>query len=112
MKSCPSWNGDDRRVVPRVAGKGSLAAAVIDEHGQPHSVLRHAQVVNVSGGGIAFTSENTAAIGETVNIDIGESLVKPFSVRIVGAKQRGDGRSELRAQLVTGAIPACLVYDW
>jgi PilZ domain len=112
MKSSLSWKGDDRRVLPRVAGKGSLSAAIIDGHGQPRTVLRHAQVVNVSGGGLAFTSENAAAIGETVNIRIDESFVKTFSVRIVGAKQRGDGRSELRAQLITGSIPACLAYDW
>ena len=112
MKSSLYWNSDDRRAVPRVAGKGSLSAAIIDGHGQPRSVLRHAEVVNVSGGGIAFTSENNATVGETVHIHIGESWTKPFSVRIVGTKQRGDGRNELRAQLVTGAIPACLVYDW
>ena len=112
MQPNRNWNGDDRRAVPRVAGKGSLSAAVIDGYGQPRSVLRHAEVFNVSGGGIAFTSENTAAVGETVNIRIDDSLVKPFSVRIVGAKQRGDGRSELRAQLVTGSIPASLAYDW
>lgn len=112
MKSSPSWNGENRRAVPRVAGKGSLKAAVIDDHGQPRSVLRHAEVVNVSGGGLAFTAENAADVGETVNICIDEPLTKPFRVRIVGANRRGDGRSELRAQLIDGAIPACLVYDW
>lgn len=112
MKSSPSWNGENRRAVPRVAGKGSLNAAIIDDHGQPRTVLKHAEVVNVSGGGLAFTAENAAEVGEMVNIRIAEPLGKPFSVRIVGAKRRGDGRSELRAKLIYGAIPACLVYDW
>jgi len=112
MKQDQGWNGENRRAVPRVAGKGSLNAAVIDGHGQPRSVLRHAEVVNVSGGGLAFTAENGADVGETVSIRIGEPLVMPFRVRIVGTKRRGDGRNELRTQLIDGAIPACLVYDW
>lgn len=112
MESKPRWIGEDRRAAPRVAGQGSLKASVVDEHGQTRSLLKHAQVVNVSGGGLAFTSEDSAAVGATVSIRTSEAQANPFRVRIVGANQRGDGRSELRAQLVEGAIPACLMYDW
>ncbi len=112
MKNQSQWDGADRRVSVRVAGQGQLKAAVVDEHGQIRSILRHAQVVNVSGGGLAFTSEVPAEVGETVSIRTPEARVNPFRVRIVGASRRGDGRCELRAELVEGAIPASLMYDW
>lgn len=112
MKHAPKWTGEDRRSAPRVAGQGSLRAAVIDAHGQASSILKEAQVVNVSGGGLAFTTTGAAPVGSKVNLRIGDGRAKPFDVRIVGVKRRGDGRSELRAQLVQGSIPACLMYDW
>jgi len=106
------WTGEDRRQSPRVAGHGRLKAAVVDEYGQTRSVLRRAQVVNVSGGGLAFTSQVPAEVGATVSIRTAEARADPFRVRIVGASKRGDGHCELRARLVKGAIPACLMYDW
>lgn len=112
MEREPRWNGDERRVCPRVAGQGELQAAVIDGHGQARRQLQHAQVVNVSGGGIAFTSMDDCRIGDTVSIRMPKAPAQPFSVRIVGANRRGDGRSELRGQLVQGAVPACLMYGW
>jgi hypothetical protein len=112
MVSTLRWEGSDRRISPRVAGQGRLQAAVVDEYGQTRSVLGRAQVVNVSGGGLAFTSEMFADVGATVNIKMPDARATPFSVRIVGASRRGDGHCELRAQLLEGAIPACLMYDW
>ncbi len=112
MENQSRWAGEDRRVSVRVAGQGRLKAAVVDEHGQTRSLLRHAQVVNVSGGGLAFTSDVPAEVGATVSIRTTEARVNPFRVRIVGASRRGDGHCELRAELVQGAIPACLMYDW
>ncbi len=112
MENQPRWDGDDRRGSPRVAGEGLINAAVIDGFGQTRSVLRHAQVVNVSGGGLAFTSEVSAEVGVTVSIRTPQVRAEPFRVQIVGSSQRGDGHCELRARLVEGAIPACLMYDW
>jgi hypothetical protein len=112
MRNKLRWDGEDRRELPRVAGEGRLKAAVVDEFGQTREVLRHAQVVNVSGGGLAFTSEVSASVGATVSIRTPGLAGDPFRVRIVGSSQRGDGHCELRAQLVDGAIPACLMYDW
>jgi hypothetical protein len=112
MECKSRWTGEDRREAPRVAGQGSLKAAVVDEYGQTRSVLKHAQVVNVSGGGIAFTSEDSAEVGATVCIRTPQARCNTFGVRIVGANRRGDGRCELRAQLIEGAIPASLMYDW
>ncbi len=108
----PRWSGEDRRTSPRIAGQGSLSAAVMDQYGQPRSILKQAQAVNISGGGLAFTSANTADVGETVNIRTEDPQGKPFRVRIVGANRRGDGRSELRAELIEGSIPASLMYGW
>ncbi len=113
METLPRWNGEERRATPRVAGQGELKAAVIDAYGQARKVLEQAQVVNVSGGGIAFTSTEACEIGDQVNITTASNkYARPFSVRIVGANRRGDGRSELRGQLVEGSVPACLMYGW
>ncbi len=112
MKNPLRWEGDDRRESPRVAGHGRLKAAVVDANGQTRSVLRHAQVVNVSGGGLAFTSDVPAEVGATVSIRTPEARADPFSVCIIGASKRGDGHCEMRAKLVKGAIPASLMYDW
>ena len=112
-KRNPDGTGKNGRTTPRVAGQGELKAAVIDAHGQARKVLEQAQVVNVSGGGIAFTSTDACEIGEQVHIStVNDTHGKPFSVRIVGANRRGDGRSELRGQLVEGSVPACLMYGW
>ena len=112
MEREPRWNGDDRRTSPRVAGDGGLSAAVIDEHGQARKLLKHAQAVNVSGGGIAFTSADGCEVGDTVSLYAPDATAGAFRVRIVGANRRGDGRSELRGRLVQGAVPACLMYGW
>lgn len=112
MANQSRWSGEDRRAYARVAGRGQVKAAVVDDAGQTCAVLSHAQVVNVSSGGLAFTSQVPAEVGARVNVRVGEDGVKPFSVRIVGADRRGDGHCELRAQLIDGSIPACLMYDW
>lgn len=112
MEREPRWNGDDRRGTPRVAGDGVLRAAVIDEHGQSRKLLKQAQVVNVSGGGIAFTSADACEVGDTVSLRTPDNTTNVFRVRVVGANRRGDGRSELRGRLVEGAVPACLMYGW
>ena len=111
--ACESrWDGQERRNAPRVAGQGELKAVIVDAHGQPRRLLAQAQVVNVSGGGIAFTSEDTCDVGEKVDVHTGDNQSPPFSIKIVGANRRGDGRSELRGQLIHGAVPACLMYGW
>jgi PilZ domain len=107
-----NWNGHERRTSPRIAGRGDLEAAVVDAHGQARKLLEQAQVVNVSGGGIAFTSADACEIGDTVDIRIPREQAKPFCVRIVGTNRRGDGRSELRGELINGAVPASLMYGW
>ena len=106
------WDGQERRSTPRVAGQGELKAAIIDEHGQPRKILSQAQVVNVSGGGIAFTTADGCDIGSMVDVHVQDDQTHPFSIKIVGANRRGDGRSELRGQLVNGAVPASLMYGW
>ncbi len=112
MENLPRWNGHERRTTPRIAGQGDLRAAVVDAHGQAMKLLEHAQVVNISGGGIAFTSADDCEVGDTVDIRTPSQQAKPFSVRIVGANRRGDGRSELRGELINGAVPASLMYGW
>lgn len=112
MENLRRWNGHERRTSPRVAGQGELMAAVIDAHGQARKLLEQAQVVNVSGGGIAFTSTDACDVGDTVDIRTPSQQAKSFSVRIVGANRRGDGRSELRGKLISGAVPASLMYEW
>jgi len=112
MENLSRWNGHERRTTPRVAGEGELLAAVLDAHGQSRKLLEQAQVVNVSGGGIAFTSADACDVGDTVDIRTPSEQAKSFSVRIVGANRRGDGRSELRGELISGSVPACLMYGW
>lgn len=112
METQSNWDGQDRRATPRVAGRGALMAAVVDAHGQARKLLEQAQVVNVSGGGIAFTTADACDVGETVDVRTPNEPATSFSVRIVGANRRGDGRSELRGELINGAVPACLMYGW
>lgn len=112
MEPQPRWNGEDRRATPRVAADGDLIAAVIDEHGQSRRLLKHAHAVNVCGDGIAFTSADACEVGDTVSLRTADNTISAFSVQIVGASRRGDGRSELRGKLINGAVPACLMYGW
>jgi hypothetical protein len=112
MEREPRWDGQERRTDPRIAGRGELRAAVLDMYGQARKLLSHAEVVNVSGGGLAFTSTEACEIGDTVNIHTADQQARPFNVCIVGASRRGDGRCELRGRLIDGAVPACLMYEW
>ncbi len=112
MENEPRWNGIERRDSPRVAGQGELRAAVMDAHSQTRRLLAQAQVVNVSGSGIAFTSADACELGDTIAIRTPQQETRPFTIKIVGANRRGDGRSELRGRLIDGAIPACLMYGW
>ncbi|GAB4108074.1 MAG: hypothetical protein Kow00105_14030 [Phycisphaeraceae bacterium] len=112
MKTRTGWNGRERRAEARVAGKGALEVAVLDQHGQVRKVMPGAEVINVSGGGVAFTASDSCDIGTLVQVRTKNQPVKPFRVQIVGTNRRGDGRSKLRGRLVSGSVPACLMYGW
>jgi len=100
----------ERRKGVRIAGQGPIEAVVIDEHHQPIMRMAGAEVINVSGGGIAFSAATEAPVGATIQVVAAEG--KPFEVRVLDCSDYLLNQRQMRCQLTSGSVPASLIYGW
>ena len=110
----------ERRSSVRLAGGGKIDAAVIDGNRQPVTALRHAEVVNVSAGGMAVATTTPIEPGAQVRISCPDETAVPtgsrafadFEVRVLETTAWQDGKQMMRCRLTEGVVPASLIYRW
>ena len=107
----------ERRSCVRLAGGGKIDAVLTDQFDQPIDVLRDAEVVNVSAGGLALISQSPAPVGARMKVILvdGDSSQRPKArcrVAALDCHELDDHRHKIRCQLVEGRIPAELIYGW
>ena len=107
----------DRRTSVRLASHQRVEAAVLDHHNQPISVLRDAEVVNVSAGGLMFLSDTPTQPGTKIVINLagkyGSTVGEHrFSLTTLECTPSNEGRHKIRCELAEGAVPARFIYNW
>ncbi len=107
----------DRRADVRLASDRKIDAVVVDQHEQPIAVLRGAQVVNVSAGGVMMESDRPADQGAriVVNLDSVGALGqrgRRFQLEALECVPARGQKHQIRCKLIDGAIPARLIYNW
>jgi len=109
---------EERRADVRLASGKKVDAVVVDRHGQPITLLREAEVLNISGGGLSLVSTDPVDAGDHVNINLPET--SKLQRRVIGAIKLGvlsclpcDGnKHKIRCKLIDGGIPTNLIYGW
>ncbi len=117
MRSKQVKPNDDQRRAPRFAAEGPVRATVMDDHDQPLIVLRDIEVVNVSAGGLAFTTPTAVTPSAVVSAFIGDdadSHQSPQRIRleVLDCAPLGHRRFRVRCRLIEGSMPARLIADW
>lgn len=116
MTERPGLLQDERRNDVRVAAKGCVDAVSVDRHTQPVKVLRQAEALDVSAGGAAIATATPLSPGEHLVITVGDDPIatpdKRFELQVVACRRWEDGRQVLHCKLISGRIPAELMYDW
>ena len=109
-------NTPERRADVRLASGKKVDAAVVDQHEQPIALLRNAEVVNVSAGGMMIVSDTPAAPGSrmVINTQSNASLNRKqrLSLESLECAPQNDQQHRIRCKLVQGHIPAKLIYNW
>ena len=107
----------DRRADVRLASYKKIDAVRVDRHEQPVSVLRQAEVVNVSAGGVMLIGDQPVHQGARIVVNLNEAGSfrrggRWFSLESLDCEPRGDQKYQIRCKVVQGAVPAELIYRW
>jgi hypothetical protein len=110
-------NTPERRADVRLASGKKVEAAVVDQYEQPIALLRNAEVVNVSAGGMLLVSDTPAEPGTRMIINTqSTSNTAPSKQRLslesLECAPPNDQQHRIRCKLVQGHIPAKLIYNW
>ena len=117
MRSKKNLLTEDQRKTPRLAADGPVRATVVDDHDQPLIVLRNVEVVNVSAGGLAFTTPTAVTPSSVVNAFIGDETDQQFypqriRLEVLDCAPHDHRRYRVRCRLIEGSMPARLIADW
>ncbi len=117
--NAPAPTQDERRRAPRIAGCGPVQAVTLDHGNRPTEVMRHAQVHNVSAGGLALLSSTQTHPGTHIDIMLtpepGQYANNPqpaVRVKTLACNPFQGHLFKTRCTLTTGQMPAELIYNW
>ncbi|MCC7408066.1 MAG: hypothetical protein IT442_08340 [Phycisphaeraceae bacterium] len=111
----------DRRQDKRLAGRAGLGfvqAVVIDAAQEPIAVLRQVELVNVSAGGLSFTTITPVPPGSRVMVSLADASTKLADARVTLEALSQDpavGQPDSRVthcRLIQGRMPARLIHGW
>lgn len=99
-------NEQDRRMSPRVAGRGGANIVVLDLQGLPLARGAGLQVLDVSDGGIGLATELSCCVGAHLHVIPEMAPKSTLDVEVVTKSLLADGRMRLGCRLARGAMPA------
>lgn len=107
----------NRRHDVRLASRKPVDAVIEDQHGQPIDVLKGAEVLNVSAGGLAMISDQPAVVGSQLKVIVDLAATQaqddpPIRVSTLDCQPMRDHRYKIRCRLISGMMPARLIYGW
>lgn len=107
----------ERRRDVRLAGGPKVDAILVDDNQYPVGVLRDAQVLNISAGGMAMISPIPTDRGVRIQVVWGQgrgplTQREQVGVEVLDCSAWGGEQYKIRCRLVTGRMPAELIYGW
>lgn len=111
-------NIQERRSDVRLASGKKIEAAVVDQFEQPIALLRNAEVVNVSAGGMLLVADTPAEPGTRMVINTqSTSTATPtrkqqLSLEALACAPQKNQQHHIHCRLVKGHIPAKFIYNW
>ncbi len=107
----------ERRTDVRLASDKAVDVAIVDQYDQPVAVLGDAKAINVSAGGMMLLSQTPAHAGARLRVglptaDQGRGMAQAFNLEALACHPQHDHQHTIHCKLVTGRIPARLIYNW
>ncbi len=117
MSKVKNGSEEDRRADVRLASYKKIEAAVVDDHGQPIVVLRDAEVINVSAGGLLLVSDTPAEPGTRMTVKSGAGRSSDdggaeIDLVSLECKPWREDQHRIRCKLADGHMPAQFIYGW
>ena len=120
---------EDRRQDVRLASRKAVEAVLVDRYDQPIEVLPGAQVLNVSARGLAILSDQPTDVGSQLKVivnppdapdtpdvphasPLASHDAAPIRVEALDCRPYRDHHYKIRCRLVSGMMPAALIYGW